>query len=76
VAELILVYGGTGSFKTAQLHFLAKYVYKKWGKVTQLASCDGGGWKPLMVGDDGSILSTDVAGGYVGAVVGPYARAE
>lgn len=47
MAELICVYGGTGSFKTAQAHFLAKYVYKKWGKVTQLASCDGGGWKPL-----------------------------
>lgn len=47
MAELICVYGGTGSFKTSQAHFLAKYVYKKWGKVTQLASCDGGGWKPL-----------------------------
>lgn len=47
MAELILIYGGTGSFKTAQLHFLAKYVYRKWGKITQLASCDGGGWKPL-----------------------------
>jgi hypothetical protein len=47
MAELICVYGGTGSFKTAQLHFLAKYVYRKWGKRTRLASCDGGGWKPL-----------------------------
>jgi alpha-N-arabinofuranosidase len=37
---------------------------------------DGAGWKPLKEGDDGSILSTDVAGGFVGAVVGPYARAE
>jgi xylan 1,4-beta-xylosidase len=36
----------------------------------------GEGWKPLKVDDDGSILSTDVAGGYVGAMVGPYARAE
>jgi alpha-N-arabinofuranosidase len=35
---------------------------------------DGSGWKPLESGDDGSILSTDVAGGFVGAVVGPYAR--
>jgi len=47
MAELILVYGGTGSFKTAQLKFLAKYAYKAWGKRTRLASCDGGGWKPL-----------------------------
>jgi xylan 1,4-beta-xylosidase len=37
---------------------------------------DGSGWKPLKEGDDGSILSSDVAGGFVGAVVGPYARAE
>jgi xylan 1,4-beta-xylosidase len=37
---------------------------------------DGAGWKPLKEGDDGSILSTDVAGGFVGAVVGPYARGE
>jgi alpha-N-arabinofuranosidase len=37
---------------------------------------DGSGWKPLRENDDGSILSTDVAGGFVGAFVGPYARAE
>lgn len=37
---------------------------------------DRGGWKPFKENDDGSILSTDVAGGFVGAVVGPYARAE
>jgi alpha-N-arabinofuranosidase len=37
---------------------------------------DGAGWKPLKEGDDGSILSTDVAGGFVGTVVGPYARSE
>jgi alpha-N-arabinofuranosidase len=36
----------------------------------------GSGWKPLLVDDDGSILSTDVAGGYVGAMLGPYARVE
>jgi len=37
---------------------------------------DGMGWKLLMEHADGSILSTDVAGGFVGAMVGPYARAE
>ncbi len=37
---------------------------------------DRAGWKPIKERDDGSILSTDVAGGFVGAVVGPYARAE
>jgi beta-glucosidase len=34
------------------------------------------GWRPLKENDDGTILSTDVAGGFVGAVVGPYAREE
>lgn len=37
---------------------------------------DRGGWKPFKADDDGSFLSTDIAGGFVGAVVGPYARAE
>lgn len=37
---------------------------------------DGSGWKPLQEHADGSILSTEVAGGFVGAMVGPYARAE
>ena len=35
-----------------------------------------GGWKALKMNDDGSILSTSVAGGFVGAVIGPYARVE
>src|SRR5690606_32848906 len=37
---------------------------------------DGEGWKPLKERDDGTILSTEVAGGFVGAVIGPYARLE
>jgi alpha-N-arabinofuranosidase len=37
---------------------------------------DGNGWKWLVRGDDGTILSTEVAGGFVGATVGPYARVE
>ena len=35
---------------------------------------DGKGWQWLVRDDDGTILSTDVAGGFVGAVLGPYAR--
>ena len=34
------------------------------------------GWQLLLQDADATILSTDVAGGFVGAVVGPYARAE
>ena len=36
----------------------------------------GSGWKALKEADDGSILSTDVAGGFVGTVIGPYATAD
>jgi len=34
----------------------------------------GEGWAWLRRDEDGTLLSTDVAGGFVGAVVGPYAR--
>ena len=37
---------------------------------------DQAGWRALKENEDGSILSTDVAGGFVGAVIGPYARGE
>lgn len=35
---------------------------------------DGKGWRWLKRDDDATILSTDVAGGFVGTVLGPYAR--
>jgi xylan 1,4-beta-xylosidase len=34
------------------------------------------GWRVLKANEDGSVLSTDVAGGFVGAVLGPYVRGE
>lgn len=37
---------------------------------------DHGTWQWLRRDADGSILSTDVAGGFVGATLGPFARAE
>ena len=36
----------------------------------------GQGWQALRDSDDASILSTSVAGGFVGTVLGPYARME
>lgn len=36
----------------------------------------GEGWQALVENDDGSILSTEVAGGFVGATLGPHARLE
>ncbi|HEU4625878.1 MAG TPA: glycoside hydrolase family 43 protein [Steroidobacteraceae bacterium] len=35
-----------------------------------------GRWRMLRANEDGTLLSTDVAGGFIGAVVGPYARTE
>ena len=37
---------------------------------------DGQGWQPLLAGDDATMLSSEVAGGFVGTVLGPYAREE
>ncbi len=37
---------------------------------------DGAGWQSLARGVDGTVLSTDVAGGFVGATIGPHARDE
>lgn len=34
----------------------------------------GSGWQWLKQDEDGTILSTDVAGGFIGAVLGPHAR--
>jgi xylan 1,4-beta-xylosidase len=36
----------------------------------------GAGWQPLRENDDGTILSTEKAGGFVGTVIGPYAQAR
>jgi len=36
----------------------------------------GAGWQPLREGDDATILSTQDAGGFVGTVLGPFARQE
>lgn len=36
----------------------------------------GQGWQPLLEHDDGSFLSTEIAGGFVGTVLGPHARQD
>jgi alpha-N-arabinofuranosidase len=36
----------------------------------------GKGWQALEENNDGSILSTSTAGGFVGTVLGPFARQE
>jgi len=37
---------------------------------------DGQGWQTLADDVDGTVLSTDRAGGFVGALLGPFARDE
>jgi alpha-N-arabinofuranosidase len=39
-------------------------------------SPDGGPWQPLAADLDATLLTSEVAGGFVGAMVGPYARAD
>jgi alpha-N-arabinofuranosidase len=36
----------------------------------------GQGWQTFVENDDGSMLSTEIAGGFVGTVLGPFARQE
>ncbi|HEY5803783.1 MAG TPA: glycoside hydrolase family 43 protein [Lysobacter sp.] len=63
--------GVVASAKTLKLKIAANA-----GAYSFAFDADGKGWQWLRRDDDGTILSTDVAGGFVGAVVGPYARAE
>jgi alpha-N-arabinofuranosidase len=39
-------------------------------------SGNGHGWQTLAADVDGTVLSTDRAGGFVGALLGPFARDE
>lgn len=44
------------------------------GGVYAFAYDDGSGWTWVERHADGTVLSTDVAGGFIGATIGPYAR--
>lgn len=44
----ICLYGRSGTFKTTQIGFLARYIYEKTGKPLRLVSADGGGWRPIL----------------------------
>jgi alpha-N-arabinofuranosidase len=46
------------------------------GRYSFAYDADGKGWQWLRRDDDASFLSTDVAGGFLGTVLGPYARTE
>lgn len=55
-AESLLIYGPSGSYKTANLGFVALWLFRRTGLRTRLISADGGGWKPLQPLVDAGII--------------------
>jgi energy-coupling factor transporter ATP-binding protein EcfA2 len=55
-AKTICIYGESGTGKTTQVGFLARYLYEKTGKKTRLISADGGGWNPVQPYIDAGII--------------------
>jgi len=47
MADSLICYGPTGSYKSTNAGRFAQWVYEKTGKKTRLISADGGGWKPM-----------------------------
>lgn len=48
MARSLCLYGGTGTFKSTQVKFFARYIAETTGKATLLLSLDGGGWEPCQ----------------------------
>lgn len=48
MARSLCLYGGTGTFKSTQVKFFARYIAEVTGKATLLLSSDGGGWEPCQ----------------------------
>ena len=49
MAKSILLYGETGTFKTSQIKYLARYIYERYGKTTRViftGASDGDLTKP------------------------------
>jgi xylan 1,4-beta-xylosidase len=65
----------TGS-ATADVSTVRLRIRASGAKYSFFYSLGAGAWQTLQLDDDGSILSTEVAGGFVGTVLGPYARQE
>lgn len=47
-ADTIMLYGESGSTKTTQAMFIAKWIYEKYGLLTRWITADGGGYKPVQ----------------------------
>ena len=52
-----VIYGGTGTFKTSQVKWLARHIAATTGKRTLLLSCDGGGWEPCRPEVEAGMIS-------------------
>lgn len=50
------IYGSSGSFKTQQIAYFARYIAQKTGKRTLLLSLDGGGWAPCQPEIDAGMI--------------------
>lgn len=48
MAQTAIWYGDSGTTKTSQLYYLAKYLWTKKKKKTRLISADGGGYAPFV----------------------------
>lgn len=58
VPESIMLYAMSGSTKTTQAYFLAKYIFETTGKRVRMVHSDGGGFKPFV--DSGMIQRGEV----------------
>lgn len=47
-AKTHLIYGESGTYKTTNAGFFARWIYKRYGKRTRMVSADGGGWAPIQ----------------------------
>lgn len=56
MADSGCIYGPTGSYKTSQIKWFARYIAELTGKATLLLSCDGGGWKPCQPEVDAGMI--------------------
>jgi alpha-N-arabinofuranosidase len=80
-AELFLQKDSGGTVQTVATATLAKPSKSLQLKIVgdsgaySFAYDAGNGWTWLRQDEDGTVLSTDIAGGFVGAMIGPYARA-
>src|ERR1035441_1679943 len=50
------IYGSTGSRKTSQVKWFARYIADTTGKATLLLSMDGGGWSPCQPEVDAGMI--------------------